>query len=57
MMKGIKNFLKSTKGKIVLVIILLGMGFFMRVQLENLYEVKQEKETSVKNYEDGTRVG
>lgn len=56
-MKHIKTFLKSTKGRLLLVLILLTAGLFVRGRLERLYIDRQAKEAEVTRYTDGSRVG
>lgn len=55
----IRSFLKSTKGKLVLVVFAVLAGFFIRGNLDHLYEKQQTREGAgrVQVYSDGERVG
>ena len=59
-MKGIFAFLKSGKGKAVLIVAALLAGFFIRTQLDHLYDVLNnigKGETTVYDGETAGRVG
>lgn len=56
-MKKIGSFLKSGKGKLLLIVLILFAGITVRQRLERLYIDKQTQQGEVTTYEDGDRVG
>ena len=56
-MKKIKDFLKSAKGRTVVIIVVLLTGFFIRTQLDHLYDVLNNIGTGEVTSFDGDTAG
>ena len=56
-MKKIKDFLNSAKGKAILIVVVLLAGFFIRTQLDHLYDVLNNIGTGEVTTYDGETAG